>query len=71
MVGYGWIWFDMVGHTHKIESKPFVCPCIQTNTTLHIFLIKGKRKFDEWRGAQAHPSLEYISGLILIGCGPA
>ena len=40
MVGYGWIWLD----THKIQSNPFVCPCIQTNTTLHICLGQEKKK---------------------------
>ena len=64
MVGYGW--------THKIQSNPFVCPCIQTNTTLHILLDQRKKKVRKCMngGGQAHPSLEYISGLIMIGCGP-
>ena len=69
MVGYGWI------HTpsYTIQSNPFVCPCIQTNTILHIFFgskEKESSKMYEWGGGQAHPSLEYISGLIMIGCGP-
>ena len=69
MAGYGWIWLD----THKIQSNPFVCPCIQTNTTLHMFLDQEKkkdRKCMKAGGEQAHPSLEYISGLIMIRCGP-
>ena len=37
---HGWIWLD----THKIQSNPFVCPCIQTNTTLHICLGQEKKK---------------------------
>ena len=64
MVGYGWIWLD----THKIQSNPFVCPCIQTNTTLHICLGQEKKKVRKCMkgGGQAHPSLEYISKI----CGP-
>ena len=59
MVGYGWIWLD----TYKIQSNPFVCPCIQTNTTLHICLGQEKKKVRKGMkgGGQAHPSLEYIS----------
>ena len=40
MVGYGWI------HTpsYTIQPNPFVCPCIQTNTILHIFLDQRKKK---------------------------
>ena len=54
MVGYGWIWLD----THTIQSNPFVCPCIQTNTILHIFWIKGKRsKMYEWGGGTGSPLL--------------
>ena len=36
------------------------------------FWIKGKKKVRKCMngGGQAHPSLEYISGLIMIGCGP-
>ena len=69
MVGYGWI------HTpsYTIQSNPFVCPCIQTNTILHIFLDQRRKKVRTCMnggGGQAHPSLEYISGLIMIGCGP-
>ena len=37
---HGWIWLD----THKIQSNPCVCPCIQTNTTLHMFLDQEKKK---------------------------
>ena len=69
MVGYGWI------HTpsYTIQSNPFVCPCIQTNTTLHMFLDQEKKKVRKgMKGGwgQAHPFLEYISGFIMIRCGP-
>ena len=37
----------------RIQSNPFVCPCIQTNTILHIFLDQRKKensKMYEWGG---------------------
>jgi len=69
MVGHGWI------HTpsYTIQSNPFACPCIQTNTTLHMFLDQEKKKVRKgMKGGwgQAHPFLEYISGLGMIRCGP-
>ena len=68
MVGYGWIWLD----THKTQPNPFACPCIQTNTTLQIFSEQKKKQVRKCMngGGQAHPSLEYISGLNMIGHGP-
>ena len=69
---YGWIWLD----THTIihhPTKSFLYVLVYKQILPYIFFgNKWKRKFENvWMGGgQAHPSLEYISGLIMIGCGP-
>ena len=65
MVGYGWI------HTPSNQILLYVLVYKQILSYI-FFWIKGKKssKMYEWGGGQAHPSLEYISGLIMIGCGP-
>ena len=66
MVGYGWI------YTRSNQILLYVL--VYKQILSYIFFWskeKESSKMYEWRGAQAHPSLEYISGLILIGCGPA
>ena len=69
---HGWIWLDMVGHTQN-PIKSF-CMSLYTNKYYLTYFFgsreKESSKMYEWRGGQAHPSLEYISGLIMIRCGP-
>ena len=61
----------MVGNTHH----PIKCFCMSlyTNKYYLTYFFGSKEKENsnmyEWGGGQAHPSLEYISGLIMIGCG--
>ena len=66
------LWLDMVGYTHD-PIKSF-CMSLYTNKYYLTYFFgskeKERSKMYEWRGGQAHPSLEYISGLIMIGCGP-
>ena len=66
------LWLDMVGYTHH-PIKSF-CMSLYTNKYyLTYFLDQRKKKVRKCMngvGGQAHPSLEYISGLIMIGCGP-
>ncbi len=68
MVGYGWI------HTHTHHPIKAFCMSLYTNKYYLTYFFGSKEKESskmyEW-GGQAHPSLEYISGLIMIGCGPA
>ena len=62
----------MVGYTHH-PIKSF-CMSLYTNKYYLTYFFGSKEKESskmyEWGGGQAHPSLEYISGLIMIGCGP-
>ena len=67
MVGYGWI------HTHTPSNQSLLYVLVYKQILSYIFFgskEKESSKMYEW-GGQAHPSLEYISGLIMIGCGPA
>ena len=65
MVGYGWI------HTPSNQSLLYVLVYKQ-KYYLTYFLDERKKTVRKCMngGGQAHPSLEYISGLIMIGCGP-
>ena len=58
MVGYGWI------HTKSNQILLYVLVYKQILSYI-FFWIKAKKssKMYEWGGGQAHPSLEYISGL--------
>ena len=67
MVGYGWI--------HTTPSNQILLYVLVYKQILsYIFVwIKEKKKVQKCMNGgwgQAHPSLEYISGLIMIGCGP-
>ena len=66
MVGYGW--------THTQNPIKSFCMSLYTNKYYFTYFFGSKEKESskmyEWGGGQAHPSLEYISGLIMIGCGP-
>ena len=66
---YGWIWLD----THT-KSNQILLYVLVYKQILPSFFFGSKEKESskmyEWGGGQAHPSLEYISGLIMIGCGP-
>ena len=62
MVGYGWIWLDMVGYTQN-PIKSF-CMSLYTNKYYLTYLFGSREKESSKmyeRGGQAQPSLEYIS----------
>ena len=64
-----WIWLDMVGYTHH-PIKALLYVLVYKQILSYVFFLDQKEKENsnmyEWGGGQAHPSLEYISGLIMI-----
>ena len=63
----------MVGYTQNpIKS---LCMSLYTNKYYLTYLFGSREKesskmYESGGGGQAHPFLEYISGLIMIRCGP-
>ena len=67
MVGYRWI------HTHTPSNQSLLYVPVYKQILSYIFFLdQRKKKVRKCMngGGQAHPSLEYISGLVMIGCGP-